>query len=116
MMKCLCFRACFFGAAMIVILSLPARASAGDLDVSPPALFFGRVTVGRASGPREARVGTYFGAPIRKISVSGDFSQTNDCPAYLQRFGSCRIFVTFKPLSVGQHTGHLRIVGGVHRP
>ena len=62
-------------------------------------------------------VSTYFWASISGISISGDFAQNNDCPARLPMFGSCRIFVTFKPLNAGPHTGQLRIeVAGAGMP
>lgn len=104
-------RVCFFGAAMIVMLLLPQLAGAGEWDVSPPDLLFGQVVVGQTAGPRKVTFRPYFGGPIRKISVSVEFSQTNDCPAQLSMFGSCSILVTFKPLSAGWHTGVLRIEG-----
>lgn len=46
---------------------------------------------------------------ISSISVSGDFAQTNNCPASLAPATTCSIQVTFTPLSSGAETGALTI-------
>jgi hypothetical protein len=48
---------------------------------------------------------------ISSITASGDFSQTNTCPATLSVGANCSISVTFKPLAVGTRTGTLSISG-----
>ena len=46
---------------------------------------------------------------ISSITASGDFSQTNTCPATMSAGANCSISVTFKPLAVGTRTGTLSI-------
>ena len=113
-MKRTCLQVCCFAAAVVVALLLPRPA--GAVTISPSALSFGAVVVGDTGGPLRVTVSTYFWASISGVSVSGDFAQNNDCPARLPMFGSCRIFVTFKPLSAGPHTGQLTIGTGAGAP
>src|SRR5262249_225034 len=46
---------------------------------------------------------------INSIGISGDFSQTNNCPASLAAFTGCQIQVTFRPTATGARTGSLSI-------
>jgi hypothetical protein len=49
------------------------------------------------------------GMDIFSIIASGDFAQTNDCPASLGEGASCTVSVTFSPSAAGQRTGYLTI-------
>jgi phospholipase C len=44
---------------------------------------------------------------ISSISTTGDFSQTNNCPASLAKTKSCVVNVTFTPTATGPRTGTL---------
>jgi len=46
---------------------------------------------------------------ITGISSSGDFAQTNNCPASLAASATCTINLTFTPTAVGSRTGTLSI-------
>jgi hypothetical protein len=46
---------------------------------------------------------------VGKITVSGNYSEGDDCPATLAQGNSCTLTVTFKPGSVGLNTGLLTI-------
>ena len=46
---------------------------------------------------------------INNIAASGDFSQTNDCPAQLQAGKSCTVSVTFTPTNTGTIDGAVSI-------
>jgi hypothetical protein len=48
---------------------------------------------------------------ITGVSISGDFAQTNDCPASLAVGASCTVTVTFSPTARGTRTGSLSIAG-----
>ena len=52
---------------------------------------------------------------ISAISTSGDFAQTNNCPATLSPGANCTIFVTFTPVIGGVRSGNLVVSsnGGV---
>lgn len=103
-----------FVAATIVILLLPAYARADNLTVAPRSLSFGQIVVGNAGGAMEVEISTYFWAGISAIFTDGDFVQTNNCPAELPLYGSCRVMVTFKPSAAGLRTGLLVITSGAN--
>jgi hypothetical protein len=46
---------------------------------------------------------------VTSITISGDYSETNDCPAKLTTGKSCTINVTFSPTQKGTQTGTLSI-------
>lgn len=91
--------------------------SPSPLRMSPGAgLDFGSVTVGQASA---AQTITLFNDPNDpsagtvnfpgKVSVSGSYSETDDCGFSLAPGSSCTLTVTFKPKAVGVNQGKLTI-------
>ena len=46
---------------------------------------------------------------ITSIVASGDFAQTNDCPATVAPAGFCTLSVTFTPTAAGTRTGAVTI-------
>ncbi len=87
------------------------------LRMSPSAgLDFGNQPVGKSSAPLTI---TLLNDPnltspqtvtfVGQISVSGNYSESNDCPATLAPGSSCTLTVTFKPGSVGFVAGKLTI-------
>ena len=46
---------------------------------------------------------------LSNITVSGDFSKEDDCPADLEAGASCTVSVTFSPLAEGERSGTLSI-------
>jgi hypothetical protein len=69
------------------------------LKVSPALLNFGLVAVGTASQPKVVKLTNEQAAAvsITAIATSGDYSQTNNCPASLAAGASCSIGVVFQP-------------------
>lgn len=49
---------------------------------------------------------------ITNIAITGDFTQTNDCPSALNAATSCVVQVTFAPSAGGLRTGALTIADG----
>ena len=85
------------------------------LTFSPGSLKFHRRTVGTTSPAAAVTVTNSFPLPvtIKKISTSGDFAQTNNCPgahAQLAPAATCAVQVTFTPTSSGTRRGKLTIV------
>jgi hypothetical protein len=81
------------------------------VTLSVGSLTFPVISLGSASAPKVVTV-TNSGdqsVPIASIQVSGDFSQTNDCPTLLGVSESCQIQVTFAPTIVGVRTGTLTV-------
>ena len=46
---------------------------------------------------------------IQNVTISGDYSQTNNCPESLPGMSNCQITVTFVPTAVGERDGNLTI-------
>jgi hypothetical protein len=67
--------------------------------------------VATSSAPQPITLANNGDAPlsIQSISVSGDFSQTNNCGSSLNAGGSCTINVTFTPTMMGYRSGLLAI-------
>jgi hypothetical protein len=96
-----------------------------ELRANPPSplrmlpsagLDFGNQTVGKKSAPLTVTLlndpnltNTQTVTFVGKIEVSGNYSESDDCPASLAPGGSCTLTVNFKPASVGFASGVLTI-------
>jgi phospholipase C len=80
------------------------------ITLSETSLVFAAQKVGTSSKPQTVEI-TSDGNPllIGNIRASGDFSETENCPASLALGKSCKIQVTFKPTQKGARTGTLTI-------
>ena len=75
----------------------------------PGSLSFGTVAVG-ASATKSVAITDNGGAfAIRQIATSGDYAQTNNCPATLSTGQTCTVNVTFRPRANGARAGVLSI-------
>jgi hypothetical protein len=82
-------------------------------------LSFGNLAIGSTSQPRVVKV-TNQGTDklfIDRLSVSGDFEQTNTCEPYVNPGITCTISVTFSPTATSARKGVLKIGHelGVHK-
>jgi hypothetical protein len=77
------------------------------LTFSASSLDFGRLPIGSMSPPQTATVTNVSGHPVSftSITASGDYAQTNTCPASLSFRQSCTITATFTSTSQGTRTG-----------
>jgi hypothetical protein len=80
------------------------------LNVSASSLAFGLVNVGSRSGPASLTLNAVGPVAIASISVSGDFSESNNCGSSLPNGQTCTIYVYSKPRAEGARTGALTIV------
>ena len=80
-------------------------------SVSPTSLSFGSVAINTPSATQTVTVSSTgtTALTISGISVSGDYSQTNNCPASLAVGSNCAIQVTFTPTAAGTRNGSLFI-------
>lgn len=54
---------------------------------------------------------------VREVTVSGPFTQTNDCPVALEPGGTCLIWVSFQPMERIAYTGELTVLNdGLQQP
>jgi hypothetical protein len=108
--------------ARVICLSLglvvATSGSAGAATLAPTSANFGNQAVGSVSAPRAFTLtpDVVDLLPLT-ITTTGDFKQTNNCPAALQFLtGACTINVTFGPTAAGDRVGTLStttlVVGG----
>lgn len=86
--------------------------AANGLAISPASLSFAATGVGVASAAQSVTISNGNGTAlaISSITASGDFSQTNNCPASLAAGANCSVSVTFKPSATGPRSGTLTVV------
>jgi hypothetical protein len=103
----------FTSPAPSVTLSGTGQAMLGTL--TPSSLSFGGQIIGTIGSAQYLTYTNTGDVPvtISSISTSGDFSQTNTCPASLSVGANCAITVTFKPPVRGAETGVLSVAGSV---
>ena len=78
---------------------------------SPSSLDFGNVAVNTTSGAQTITLTNNQGGPlaISSIDVSGNYSQTHNCPPSLAGGASCQISVQFTPTLAGTIPGALNV-------
>jgi uncharacterized repeat protein (TIGR01451 family) len=77
---------------------------------NPSSLSFSPQGVGSSSQPLTVTLSGNGGPIVTAVSASGDFSETNNCPATpLVGSATCTVTVTFKPTAEGSRSGALTI-------
>jgi hypothetical protein len=81
------------------------------IGIAPDSLTFAARKVGTTSAPQAVTVSNPGATPLKvtSITISGDYAQTNNCPAKLTTGKHCTIKVTFSPTQTGKRTGTLSI-------
>jgi hypothetical protein len=81
------------------------------IGMTPNNLTFAAQKVGTSSAAQVVTLDNPGATPLKvtSITISGDYSETNDCPAKLTVGKSCTINVTFSPTQTGARTGTLSI-------
>ncbi len=94
------------------IISLSGTGTAPLALVSPTSLSFSSVPVGSSSTAQTATLTNAGTAAliITSIQITGDFSQTNNCPGSLSVGSTCNISVVFSPVASGVRNGTLSII------
>ena len=96
-------------------------ADAAALASDPGAVVFPVQLVPSSSEPVPVIISNAGTLPLTlgSITISGDFTQTNACPAVLEAAQSCQLSVIFRPAVVGARTGAITITdnspGNPHR-
>jgi hypothetical protein len=92
------------------LLLLGASGTAGAATFTPTGADFGSQPVGTTSAPKTITLGLGTEPAFAPgIGISGQFRQTNTCPALLLPLltPTCTVSVTFTPASAGRQTGQL---------
>jgi len=105
------------GAVSLTILianCFSARAAGGasrSISLSPTSISFGSVTVNAAGGTQTVAISNTGNAAVALsgISVTGDFTQTNNCGSSLSKSSQCTVSLVFKTTTPGSRTGTLTI-------
>jgi len=92
-------------------VSLTGTGTAPVVRLSPTSLAFPSQKVGTSSSAKSVTLSNTGNATlsITRITVSGDFSQTNTCGSSVAAGASCTLSVTFKPRATGTRTGAVTI-------
>jgi hypothetical protein len=81
------------------------------IGLAPNSLTFAAQKVGTTSAAQVITVSNPGATPLKitGITISGDFTQTNDCPAKLTTGKNCTVNVSFSPKMTGTRTGTVSI-------
>jgi sugar lactone lactonase YvrE len=79
------------------------------LNASTTSVTFGSQAVGAPSGPASVTLSAFGPLEISNIAVTGDFSESDDCPTNATMSGQCVMNIVFKPTLGGTRTGTLTI-------
>lgn len=92
-------------------LAISGTGAARGITFTPSSLSMGNVTLGNSSLTRTSTVTNSGTTPISLVSIiaSGDYSQTNNCPAVLQAGSACTLSVTFTPSASGTRSGRVTL-------
>lgn len=85
----------------------------------PNNLAFTALPITTSSSAQDVTIGNYGDAAVNTtpvISITGDFSQTNDCTGAIPASDKCDVQVTFTPTAAGTRTGTLTVSFGGAAP
>jgi hypothetical protein len=95
--------------------ALSGTGIAPEMTLSASSVSFGHQLIGTESGPQTITLTNSGTASLELsgIAVSGEFAESNDCPARIEIAGSCTITVTFAPKTTGDRAGGLTITNSL---
>jgi hypothetical protein len=79
------------------------------LNARPTSVTFGLEPVGMSSSPQTVTLSAIGPLCIDYIAVTGDFSESNDCPIGTTISGQCEVRIVFKPTRAGLRSGTVTI-------
>ncbi|HET9307070.1 MAG TPA: choice-of-anchor D domain-containing protein [Candidatus Sulfotelmatobacter sp.] len=79
------------------------------LNTSASSLSYPLESVGSTSPPQQLILSAVGPVTIANISISGDFTESDDCPSSLPNTTTCTVYVYFAPKSGGIRTGTLTV-------
>ena len=99
-------------------VSLSGTGIKAELVAGPLALAFSNVPLGISSANQAITLTNTGNASlsISNVQVTGEYKQTNDCPATLSAGSSCTVSVTFVPITTGSLSGTLVITNSAGAP
>lgn len=100
-------------------VTLTGTGTAGTaLVMNPTALVFSSTPVGTSSAGQIVTLTNSNNASLSlsNLQVTGDYQQTNNCPATLSSSSSCTVNIVFTPSTTGTRSGSLTITNSAGRP
>ena len=96
-------------------IALSGIGTAASVSLAPSNLTFASLSVGSSSAAQTVTVTNSGNASlsISGVHVTGDFSQTNNCPGNLASGSSCTVNVVFTPTASGTRSGTLTLTDSV---
>lgn len=93
------------------VIPLMGQGSSPTATLNPTSLSFPDTVVGQTRSPQAVTLTNmgHVALSISRISVSGDFGETNTCGASLGAGQNCSISVTFTPTALGTRSGMVTI-------
>src|ERR1017187_6057322 len=79
------------------------------LNTSASSLDFGLVTVGSTGTPQTLTLSALGSLTFSNISISGPFTEYDNCGTSLSNAAACAMYVLFKPTAAGPETGTITI-------
>ena len=79
------------------------------LNVSPGSLDFGLVTVGVTSAPQVLTLSAIGALAFSNISITGPFTEYDNCGAALSNAAACSMYVFYKPTAGGEASGSITV-------
>jgi hypothetical protein len=104
---------CFYDSTIWTPSVIPPPACRNiPMTLSPWNLTFVGQSIGSTSAPQTATLKNIGAKSVSIIDIvsSGDFAQTNNCPASLAVGATCNLTVTFNPSAAGIRSGSVSIV------
>jgi hypothetical protein len=92
-------------------VSLSGSGLSPAVGLSPASLTFSAQALGTSSTAQTVTLTNTGNAPlsVSSVQVTGDFAQTNKCPATLASNATCAVSITFTPRATGNRSGTLTI-------
>jgi len=107
----------FDGEALDYLLKIALSLGAPVPILNPRQVLLGVENVGVGSPPADVQVGNFGDAPMSPtVSITGDFSETDNCSAAVPGGQKCDINVVFTPTALGNRTGTLTVSFGGNIP
>ncbi len=93
------------------VISLAGNGFGPEANLSPSSLTFSGTQLNQTSSPQTVTLTNDGNASmeISNIGVTGEYAQTNNCPASLGIGSNCQIQVTFTPTTDGSQNGTLSV-------
>jgi len=86
-------------------LRIRAITAFAALNTSAGSLAFPLENVGGTTPPQQVIVSSVGPSTIGNIGITGDFSESDDCPSTLANTATCTMYVYFSPKAAGTRTG-----------